>query len=115
MKRRCRKLSDNGNNGDVFGSPDADDGTARFDRVAGMARTEFMRQVGDGSRILNRPIGSKVLNPTERKEDYNLLYKGNANKLGEALENYITQAQGNEIVGALNWTNWILDMEKGGD
>ena len=96
----------------VFGSPNAEDGTARFDRIAGEVRGMMMKHLADGAQVLNRPIGSKVLTPTERKEDYNLLYKGNVEKLSEALTQFIGQAQNNPIKGARDWSDWIIENEK---
>ena len=104
----------NGEEPPSFGEPHAEDGTARFDRITGEARKDFMRAIAEGSKVLNRPLGSKLQSPTEKQEEYDLLYRGNPEKLLEALESYVSQSRGNEIKAGVGWTRWVIKMHAGG-
>lgn len=95
---------------EVFGEPGARDATAKEDARVNRLSKAFLRSVERASSIYNRPMGSKVLSPTEQREEYMANYKGNPDAHMEALQRFVSQAR-NPIEGVASWAKWVKKME----
>lgn len=95
---------------EVFGDPERGDATARLDQIVESTARQFIKMLVSGSQVINRPVGSKVLSPTEKREEYVRVYKGNPEAFNQAYQQYVTQH--GAIKGSRLYSDWVVRMER---
>lgn len=94
----------------VFGDPRRGDATSRHDQRVENASRKFVDIVTRlGPNVLNRPIGSKVLSPTEQVQEYQQVYQGNPDAFAQAHQRFVEQH--GFLKGTDMYAKWVNKMQ----
>lgn len=91
-----------------YGSPKQGDGTSRQEALVDRANKKFMFLLNNvAPKVLNRPIGSKVLSKPEKIEDFKLRYYEQPEALAQSLTEHVSQMGWTQ--GLTEWAKWVGD------
>lgn len=92
----------------VFGSPKQGDGTSRQDAIVDRASKKFLSLLNTvAPKVLNRPVGSKVLSGKAKIEDFRQTYYQQPDAQAKALTEYVSQLGWTR--GLTDWSKWVSD------